>query len=266
MIPSTPNVVRNVDRSSSQCGDLGHNSSRNEKHFFDNMHQEYFRTNYPPSLFMEIIRRISKSTDFQGITVLDSGCGQGMWGSYFSHCGADVIGVDVSYEALRFARAMNKLDVICADAKFLPFRDGCFDLVFCGGVLHHLKANMIVHSSTDMYRVTKGGGRVFTLDPNARCPYTAIMYNRRLFGIAKRLFGFGDLSPDESPLWPSTLKEIFSKAGFKGVSLTFAQVLPSTFTDRSNSQLSAALRQINSLLESTLVSGLGSIVCLDATR
>lgn len=240
-------------------------STRAEKAFFERYQGQYFHRRYPRSLFLKATRSLSQMTRLSGARVLDAGCGQGQWGSYFSGRGASVIGIDISHEAITAAKRLNGIDAVCADARFLPFKTGTFDLVFCGGVLHHLRPETILLSSRDIYRVMKEQGKIFTLDPSARCPYTNLMYNRTLFRFLKKLYGFGDLSPDENPIWPHVLREIIEESGFRAIALTFAQVLPSTITD-GDSFVSALFSQLNSYLERTLIGRAGSIVFMNAIK
>ena len=58
--------------------------------------------------------------------LLDVGCGTGVYAESFTQLGWSVTGVDVSEDMLQFARE-RKVDVVCADARSLPFDAGSFD-------------------------------------------------------------------------------------------------------------------------------------------
>jgi ubiquinone/menaquinone biosynthesis C-methylase UbiE len=75
-----------------------------------------------------------------GECVLDLGCGDGIFAAKLLEAGAEVIGVDVSAEAVRRGHARYPeldLRVVEADGP-LPFADASFDVVWAGEVLTHV--------------------------------------------------------------------------------------------------------------------------------
>lgn len=70
-----------------------------------------------------------------GRRVLDVGCGDG---TTMMHLGGNRVGVDVSMDVLKSAKARSGADVVLGSALALPFRDGSFDVVVCTEVLEHL--------------------------------------------------------------------------------------------------------------------------------
>jgi len=57
--------------------------------------------------------------------------------------GFDVVGIDVSFNALKMLRDSSKtreidVDILGANISQLPFKTGSFDLVWCYGVLQHI--------------------------------------------------------------------------------------------------------------------------------
>ncbi len=79
-------------------------------------------------------------SDLDGCLVLDAGCGAGRFAEVALDCGATVVAVDYSsavdacYENLG---DNPRLNVLQADIMALPLRTGCFDYVYCFGVLQH---------------------------------------------------------------------------------------------------------------------------------
>lgn len=71
---------------------------------------------------------------------LDAGCGAGTYSRFLRRCGAQVVGVDYSHEALRKARQRDDIGVLycTGDVTRLPLRDGSFDGVLCFGVTQAL--------------------------------------------------------------------------------------------------------------------------------
>lgn len=79
-----------------------------------------------------------------GETLLDVGCGDGMWISYcFSQKFSHVVGVDVIKSVFWSVRPPN-VDFIVCDAMHLPFVDRAFDLCFLNNILHHVKMPLII--------------------------------------------------------------------------------------------------------------------------
>jgi SAM-dependent methyltransferase len=75
------------------------------------------------------------------LRVLDAGCGTGRASVWLAEQGADVVGVDVSAEMLRMARAdVPSASFVLADlAEPLPFEDASFDAVVSSLVMHYLR-------------------------------------------------------------------------------------------------------------------------------
>lgn len=101
-------------------------------------------------------------------TVLDIGCGLGMYTQAFSRYSPHVYGVEVERE-----RAVQALDraagVAQAVGEGLPFPDDTFDLVFNHEVLEHVADDRKV--AREMVRVTRPGGYVVTFAPNRLWPW-----------------------------------------------------------------------------------------------
>lgn len=86
---------------------------------------------------LQEFRRVSElATIRQNMLVLDVGCGEGRWSLYYSERGCQVVAFDLSKDIVKVAkerlkRAGFKIDVIIADAEYLPFVSGSFSLVNC---------------------------------------------------------------------------------------------------------------------------------------
>lgn len=108
------------------------------------------------------LRRWFAERRFDGLRVLDLGCGSGVFTAVLAKAGGTVTGVDITETGVRLARTSGKvnrlpLTVARMDAEDLAFRDGVFDFVFSWGVLHHT-ANM-ERAVGEASRVLKPGGR-----------------------------------------------------------------------------------------------------------
>lgn len=99
-------------------------------------------------------------------TVLDVGCGNGIFTVRLADAGASVVGLDSSRVLLRQNPHHN---LICGDANHLPFENGSFDVVFEGNVLHHVEDRDRVIS--EMSRVSRR--HIVLIEPNRYNPIMA---------------------------------------------------------------------------------------------
>ena len=95
-------------------------------------------------------------------TILDAGCGTGAAFAYLSKFG-DVVGVDVSEEALRLAQSIGKVKK--SDITSLPFADGTFDVVVCLDVLYHRWVGDWGKAIREFQRVLRPGGILLLREP-----------------------------------------------------------------------------------------------------
>lgn len=82
-------------------------------------------------------------------SILDAGCGDGALVNRLASRYSQVIGLDLSLEALRYVRVSKLL----ASLKSIPFPDRSFDLVICSEVLEHLPEDIYISASTELQRV-----------------------------------------------------------------------------------------------------------------
>lgn len=125
-------------------------------------------------LFEEFYNSVRKFTDIKsGDKVLDVGCGTGVYSLDIAKQGGVVTGIDLSPEAIDFANewaAKEKLSFkgIVGDAEKLPSKEGTFDLVFFGAVLHHFPN--CTQAIIEAKRVLKKRGRLVLVEPNGYNP------------------------------------------------------------------------------------------------
>lgn len=107
-----------------------------------------------------IREEILSKVDVSGL-ILDNGCGIGP--TIDGLAGKNVIGIDISTEAIRLAgKRTNR--VLVADSQQIPFAEGTFDVVIARGVLHHLPD--YEKGVSEIARVLQSDGEVVATDSN----------------------------------------------------------------------------------------------------
>jgi SAM-dependent methyltransferase len=104
-----------------------------------------------------------------GANVLDAGCGVGYGAAYLAEAAAQVVGVDVSAEAIGYARAHYagpRTSFEMMDVTALEFPDASFDVVCSFETLEHLREPpLAVHEAA---RVLRAGGAYVVSTPRAQ--------------------------------------------------------------------------------------------------
>ncbi|MBU4502504.1 MAG: class I SAM-dependent methyltransferase [Nanoarchaeota archaeon] len=105
-----------------------------------------------------ILRSIVKSKikDTKIISILDVGCGTGTRLEEMSGKYEDVIGIDISHDALRYARMRGCFNMICANAQSLPIKTESLDVVLLLDVLEHIEEDYT--AIKEVYRVLREDG------------------------------------------------------------------------------------------------------------
>lgn len=102
----------------------------------------------------------------RGATVLDYGCYEGEeTRRYLSYGVKRVVGIDISDAAISKARLAiqdPRAQFCSADAHFLPFAAGVFDLVVGRAILHHVDLRV---AFAEIARVLKTGGTALFVEP-----------------------------------------------------------------------------------------------------
>lgn len=107
------------------------------------------------------VRRLS---DAPRPRILDLGCGTGFNLEHLPELfPCDVVGADISGEALEFCRARHLRAVVQADAARPPFRDASFDLVLALDVIEHVQDDERALSA--LARLLRPGGRLVIFTP-----------------------------------------------------------------------------------------------------
>ena len=113
--------------------------------------------------------------------ILDLGCGTGFFLAELTERHPGAVGLDISLDMLRVSdRYVPGAPLVAADAELLPFRPGCFDVVFCKGSLHHTRDH--VGFLGNCRRALRAGGVLVMSEPCNDNPLIrlarAVMYRR----------------------------------------------------------------------------------------
>lgn len=107
-----------------------------------------------------LINHLVKKYDLNG-KVLDVMCGRGEHLQAFDNNKLDPYGIDISDAAAnQFANKEKKVFICDAGKHKFPFTDNYFDITFCKSGIEHVNAD---HLISEMYRVTKPGGKILIL-------------------------------------------------------------------------------------------------------
>lgn len=148
----------------------------------------------------------------RGKRILDLGAGECEYSRLFTETfeARSVIACELIHGRMKFAAGPDRnprLLFVVGDCFRLPFRDGTFDTVWLGLVIHQLPD--LAEALQEIYRVLKPGGVYIGLEPN---PFNIIVLKRYLWG---------DHSPNQYLLWPWRLRNALQAAGFEGSRISY---------------------------------------------
>jgi ubiquinone/menaquinone biosynthesis C-methylase UbiE len=102
----------------------------------------------------------------QNGSLLDAGGGTGRIGSTLKPYISLVVIADISPGMLHQAQQKNGLHSVCTPSETLPFPDKTFDRIVMVDALHHVEN--AATTITELWRVTKPGGKVLIEEPDIR--------------------------------------------------------------------------------------------------
>ncbi len=146
----------------------------------------------------------------RGATVLEVGCGSGrILTSIVREKGCRCVGVDVTdgaFDSLSYFSRQQGVtaDAVKGDGFSLPFRDGCFDVVYSEGVIEHFPIERSAKMVREHVRVCRPGGLVIVSVPNK----FALVHS-----LTKRLLGPRFLFAPEASLSTFELARLMRMAG-----------------------------------------------------
>lgn len=123
-----------------------------------------YTTNYLVKIENEIHNIIATN---KHKNILEAGCGTGRWIGSLKKDKAKVFGLDYSIEMLKISRNNEQnLNLINADAGYIPFKNNFFDLIFCVNAIHHFPDKEKFISECKRVFASNGMLSVFGVDPH----------------------------------------------------------------------------------------------------
>jgi len=101
------------------------------------------------------------------IDVLDCGCGTAHWLKRLTSPNRHLVGLDASAEMLIQAARDRQLELVHAQAEYLPFDADSFDRIFCVNSLHHFASKPQFASEVQRVLRRRGGFTTIGLDPHS---------------------------------------------------------------------------------------------------
>lgn len=209
---------------------------------------------------LDLIRRYVR---FDGVRILDVGCGIGVYVDKFRSLGAHAFGVDLDVEKLTQAHRAKRLQLLAAAlSEALPFPDNYFDVVLLHEVIEHVADDR--KTICEAVRVVRRNGRVIVFAPNRLYPletHGAFFGRRYVFGNIPLIGWFPDslrrkFAPHVRAYRARDIRALF--AGLDGTMLMHTQIYPGYDKLSRNSQFFAGfLRRITYFLEATPLRAFG---------
>ena len=134
--------------------------------------ERFIRGQVLGDIVVEHLQRYQSVSEFvKGKIVLDAACGEG-YGSYIISNFADtVFGIDISNEAIEYARAHYKnsnLEYFCASINKIPLNDNSVDVVVSFETIEHVNADLQKEFLAEIKRVLKPNGILVISTPDKR--------------------------------------------------------------------------------------------------
>lgn len=141
-------------------------------------------------LFKTIFGNIIKARN--NINVLDVGCGTGSRLEEIKKYG-NVIGIDISKEALGYAQSKVSQNLICGDAQLLPIKAESLDVILLLDVLEHLEHDDI--AVKEAYRVLRQDGFLIVTVPTFKILWSRHdewLHHKRRYNMSEVIYMLGE--------------------------------------------------------------------------
>jgi 2-polyprenyl-3-methyl-5-hydroxy-6-metoxy-1,4-benzoquinol methylase len=207
---------------------------QNEVEFFDNYYDE---EHYNPVGWrlrikreIRIISKIAQSNNKNFGRVLSLGCGDGQLEIMLAPFTEEIIGIDLSPEAIKIAEksadeaGIKNVRFECASVNNVQWKEK-FDTVLAIAFFHHIPDADLPDLIKQLHNCLQTGGFLYSSDPNEKALLRKI--GRILMG--KKYDNFH--SPDEHEMNPIQVSKTVRDAGFNSVTITWTDftLIPALF-------------------------------------
>jgi SAM-dependent methyltransferase len=194
-------------------------------------------------------------------TILENGCGVGMYVEKLSAFGGRVIGLEFDLERATEA-GINSKEIVNAAGESIPLPDSTFDLILSHEVIEHVQDDRA--AIREMIRILKPGGRVALFCPNRGYPFEThgIFWNDKYYFGNKLFVNYlprawrDKLAPHVRVYSASDLQKLFSGLPVKFVERTVIFGAYDNIIARFG-VFGKFLRSVLQFLEATQLKGLG---------
>lgn len=119
-------------------------------------------------------------------SILENGCGVGMYVEHLSPFGGTVIGLEYDFERAAEARK-NSPHIVNAAGESVPLAASTFDLILSHEVIEHVQDDCL--AIREMVRILRPGGRIVLFAPNRGYPFeTHGIYWKGKYSFGNKLF------------------------------------------------------------------------------
>jgi 2-polyprenyl-3-methyl-5-hydroxy-6-metoxy-1,4-benzoquinol methylase len=154
---------------------------------WDEVYSKKAMAAYPDNMLVRFVaKHYYKAPNRKEVKFLDVGCGVGASTWYLAREGFSVAAIDGSLQAINRLKqrlAADKLDVLlaCGDITELEFKENYFDCIVDVSALCYIPEDEIKKVMTNLHKVLKPGGRLFSICPTNFCARKP--YNHTIDGV-----------------------------------------------------------------------------------
>jgi len=214
---------------------------RISRHYYDIVDRLWYDVGYYHKREAEFVRRqLPVAIELS----VDGGCGPGRHTALLTEVSQRVLAMDISREMLRVVRQRaafrsERIDLVQADIRNLPFKSGVADVILSLEVLEHLpgKEKDVLNALIEFRRVMKQSGSLLVEAPLARHAWWKLLRIKAASGkeidLASRIEFY-----EKSPLVVQNfyddedVESLLRQSGFHGDAKTYIRVLPAGVIER----------------------------------